>query len=103
MSILERITELRELRKWTEYRLAEESGLPQTTINAWYKKGINPTLAPLEKICAAFGITLSQFFIADGENAVSLTSEQMEVLQYWAVLNAEQQQAVIGMIKAFIA
>ena len=103
MDILERITELRMIRNWTEYRLSEESGLPQSTINTWYKKRINPTIGPLEKICAAFGITLSQFFIDSREDAVVLTPEQMDMLRNWSALNAEQKQAVHTMIKAFIS
>ena len=102
MNILDRITELRNMRNWTEYRLAEESDLPQSTINTWYKKKINPTIGPLEKICEAFGITLSQFFIEDCETAVTLTSEQSNMLEHWSALNAEQRQAVYTMIKAFI-
>ena len=102
MDILERITELRKARNWTEYRLSEESDLPQSTINTWYKKRLNPTFGPLEKICAAFGITLSQFFVAGTENVVTLTNEQMEMLKCWTALNAEQKQAVYVMIKAFL-
>ena len=102
VDILERITELRKIRNWTEYRLSEESDLPQSTINTWYKKGINPTIAPLEKICAAFGITLSQFFIEDHESAVILTSEQMDMLKYWSALDTDQKQAICALIKAFV-
>ena len=38
--ILTAITELREQRNWTEYQLAERSGLPQSTISSWFRKGI---------------------------------------------------------------
>jgi transcriptional regulator with XRE-family HTH domain len=100
MDVLERITELRKMRNWTEYRLSEESGLPQSTINTWYKKRINPTIVPLEKICSAFGITLSQFFVEDIGSAVSLTQEQSEMLKQWSALNNEKKQAVYNMIKA---
>ncbi len=58
--ILTAITELREQRNWTEYQLAERSGLPQSTISSWFRKGMIPTVPSLEKVCVAFGITLSQ-------------------------------------------
>ena len=58
--ILATITAYREERHWTEYQLAERSGLPQSTISSWYRKGMVPTVPSLEKVCAAFGITLSQ-------------------------------------------
>lgn len=91
--ILAVITENRIARGWTEYQLAERSGLPQSTISSWYRKNMIPTLPSLEKICNAFGITLSQLF-AEGESLVSLTRSQAEVLDRWARLD-EKQQAVI--------
>ena len=60
--ILSAITTYREERGWTEYQLAERSGLPQSTISSWYRKNMVPTIPSLEKICMAFGITLSQLF-----------------------------------------
>ena len=53
--ILTAITELREQRNWTEYQLAERSGLPQSTISSWFRKGMIPTVPSLEKVCVAFG------------------------------------------------
>ena len=69
----------REARGWSEYQLAERSGLPQSTISSWYKKDMTPSFASLEKISDAFGITLSQFF-ADGEESVVLTASQRKIL-----------------------
>ncbi|HCG33115.1 MAG TPA: transcriptional regulator, partial [Ruminococcaceae bacterium] len=37
------IRQNREARGWTEYQLAERSGLPQSTISSWYKKGMTPS------------------------------------------------------------
>ena len=36
--VLAVISQLREARGWTEYQLAENSGLPQSTISSWYRK-----------------------------------------------------------------
>lgn len=60
MDILKRIVDLRTERNWTEYQLAERSGLTQSTISSWYRKNMLPTIPSLSKICDAFGITLSQ-------------------------------------------
>ena len=57
INVLERITELRESHHWTEYQLAEHSGLTQSTISSWYRKQMLPTIPSLVKICDAFGIT----------------------------------------------
>ena len=95
--ILASITEYREQRGWTEYQLAERSGLPQSTISSWYRKNMVQTIPSLEKICAAFGITLSHFF-AEGDAPVSLTESQRKLLERWSKLSADQQAVVFALI-----
>ena len=95
--ILATITKYRQDRGWTEYQLAERSGLPQSTISSWYRKNMIPTVPSLEKICIAFGITLSQLF-AEEENTVSLTKSQMKLLESWSRLTEEQQAAMFTLI-----
>ena len=95
--ILATITEYREERGWTEYQLAEHSGLPQSTISSWYRKNMMPTIPSLEKICTAFGITLSQLF-AEGDVPVSLTDSQQKLLARWSRLTADQQAVVFALI-----
>lgn len=95
--ILAIISEYRQDRGWTEYQLAEKSGLPQSTISSWYRKNMVPTIPSLEKICAAFGITLSQLF-AEGDEAVSLSESQRRLLERWSRLSSEQQEAVFLLI-----
>lgn len=95
--ILATITAYREARGWTEYQLAERSGLPQSTISSWYRKNMVPTVPSLEKICQAFGITLSQLF-AEGEAPVVLTESQRTLLEQWNKLSAEQQNALFALI-----
>ena len=95
--ILATITEYREERGWTEYQLAEHSGLPQSTISSWYRKNMVPTIPSLEKICTAFGITLSQLF-AEGNAPVSLTDSPQKLLERWARLSEDQQAVVFALI-----
>ena len=95
--ILATITAYREARGWTEYQLAERSGLPQSTISSWYRKNMVPTVPSLEKICQAFGITLSQLF-AEGDAPVVLTESQRTLLEQWNKLSAEQQNALFALI-----
>lgn len=96
--ILTTITTYREQRGWTEYQLAEESGLPQSTISSWYRKKMIPTVPSLEKICTAFGITLSQLF-AEGDEPVSLTASQRRLLENWSKLDEERQAVVFALIE----
>lgn len=92
MDILKRIVDLRTERNWTEYQLAERSGLTQSTISSWYRKNMLPTIPSLSKICDAFGITLSQFFLEDESKITTLSEQQLRLMYYAAKLNPEQYE-----------
>ena len=96
--VLDRITHYREQKGWSEYQLATESGLTQSTISSWYRKKLLPSIPSLEKICNAFGITLSQFF-AEGE-MVELTPELKELFDNWVNLTRQQKDAVLQTMRA---
>lgn len=97
MDILKRITELREERGWSEYRLAKEAGIPQSTITNLYKRENSPTVSTLEAICRAFGLSLTQFFSGIDENQL-LTDEQRDLLENWALLPPKQKEKVMGYV-----
>ena len=99
--VLGLIRKNREARGWTEYQLAERSGLPQSTISSWYQKGMTPSFSLLEKICDAFGLTLSQFF-ADGEALLALTPGQRGMLEKWLRLSPAQQRALFAVMDAML-
>jgi len=96
--ILDRIVKMREARGWSEYQLSVEAGMLQSTISGWYTKGKLPTIPSLQKICGAFGITLSQLFAEEGE-AVTLTDRQKELLDNWIHLETEQQDALLAFLR----
>ncbi|MBR7082037.1 MAG: helix-turn-helix transcriptional regulator [Oscillospiraceae bacterium] len=95
--ILSVITKYRVSRGWTEYQLAERSGLPQSTISSWYRKNMIPTIPSLVKICEAFGITMSQLFASPGDT-VTLTPSQTSLLDRWSRLSPEQQDVVFQLL-----
>ena len=99
MDILDKITQFRLERNWSEYQLAEESGLTQSTISSWYRKNKLPSITSLGKICDAFGITLSQFFLEDDDNTTLLTDQQRQLLYHAAKLNSEQYEALVHFLK----
>lgn len=96
--ILAEITRLRLKRNWSEYQLAQHSGISQSTISTWYRKNQVPTIQTLEKVCLGFGITLSQF-LANDDDAVSLTESQKELLDCWAALTETQQALFMQLFK----
>ena len=98
--ILGRIDQERLSRGWTEYTLAENSGLTQSTISTWRRKHLQPNVASIEKICDGLGITLPQFF--SDSDQVYLTEEQRNILELWGKLSPKQRIAVLEMLKVFI-
>ena len=98
IDVLEKITKLRIERHWTEYQLAEASGLTQSTISSWYRKDMLPTLPSLIKICDAFNISVSQFFIEDNTNAVLLNDKQAQLINAASKLDTAQYNALLAFL-----
>ena len=94
MDILERIRNLRLERNWTEYQLAEKSGIPQSTISTWFRKQNLPTIPSLEKICYAFDITLSDFFREETKYN-NLNKNQIKLIRNFYKLNKAQQESLL--------
>ncbi|MFQ7632581.1 hypothetical protein [Sellimonas intestinalis] len=59
-----------------------------------------PTIPSLIKICDAFGLTLSQFFLEDDGNTIQITERQKLLLDYAAKLSPEQYSALLNFLKA---
>ena len=93
MDTLDKLRGLMKQRGWSEYQLARRSGVPQSTINSMFRRHNTPSLYTLELLCAAFGLTLSDFF-QDGS-----TRPGQEILSYWQDLTAEQQELLLQLLK----
>ena len=98
MDTHERLRQLLNERGWTEYRLAKNCGLSESTIANIYRRNTVPSLATLEAICKGFGITMAQFF-AEGE-MVEISPELKELFENWGNLTPEQKKAANQMLKA---
>lgn len=96
--ILERINEYRKRKQWTEYRLAEESGIAQSTISSWYRKDMIPTVDSLRKISSAFGIPLAQM-LSDNDEIYDLSEDQLDLLKAYNHLKPDQREALISFLK----
>ena len=99
--VLTRIEELREVRGWSVYRLAKESGIPQSTIATWYQKNLYPPVDKIETLCQVFHISLAEFFTVPEDGADShhaLTAQEQLLLQGWTNLSDQQKQAVLSLI-----
>lgn len=98
VNVLDRITYYRTQKGWTEYQLAQASDLTQSTISSWYRKNLIPSIPSLEKICNAFGITLSQFFAEDGQ--FTLTDTQNQLIEASGHLTEEQMLSLITFLNS---
>lgn len=96
MDTNERLRQLLEERGLTTYKMSELSGLSHTTLANVFKRNTVPSIGTLQAICAAFGITLSQFFAED--NMVEMTPELKELFDGWVNLSKEQKAAVMQII-----
>lgn len=88
--VINRIEELCEKRQMTRYKLAQASGIEQSTLSNLMNRKSLPNIITLSKICDGFGITLSQFF-AEEDKVVNLSDEQKKVLDTWLSLTDEER------------
>lgn len=90
--IIQRIKELCDVRGWSLYRLAKESGITYSTLCTMLHKANAPSVPTLVRLCEGFGITLSEFF---DTGTVPLTSQERERLDQWRRLSADNQSAIL--------
>lgn len=98
MDVLERIDELRRQRGWSVNNLAMEAMLTQSTLNNLYVRKAEPKLSTLRAICAAFGITLSEFFRY--EELPQNGEETAELLLRVESLSPAQKRALLDFLRA---
>ncbi len=116
--ILGRINSERVRRRWTVYTLAQNAGVTQSTISTWYRKELQPSVASLEKICAAFGMSLSEFFMeeteviegvheekpsAGGTHFIpAIPQDRKNLLYLWDCLSITQRKAVLSLLESVV-
>ena len=100
MDIHERITELRKARGWSLSKLAKEACIPETTVYNWFnEKHYTPSRDKIEDLCAAFGISVAQFFCE--VNFDNLTPNDVQLLELFHTLPEEKQLLAIELLKGF--
>lgn len=91
----ERIKQICAEKGWSNYRLAKECGIPNSTVHNILNNVTAPSVVSLIKICDGFGITMAQFF-ADEKEKVDLTASQREVLQLYNRLSDREKEIAIA-------
>ena len=101
MKVLEKIESLRKERNWSIYQLANESGLTQSTLTNMFKRGTCPTIDTLEKICSAFGVSLSEFF-DDNQEKIYANRKEIDFINKYRSLNDNEKKAVSQLINTLL-
>lgn len=78
--VLKRVTQLREERNWTLYRLAKEADISYSTLSNTFHRNNVPSVSTLMRICDGFGITMSEFFDEEGTMPKQLTASDQQLL-----------------------
>ncbi len=99
MNIIKKLNDMRLERNLSVYRLAELSGLTQSTLANTFSRGIVPSLANLELMCEAMGVTLAQFF-TESESAMLLTDEERELIYNYRMLAPDMKSALLAVTKS---
>lgn len=92
--VLKQIQALMKERNWTLYRLAQESGIPYSSLSSLFQKDNQPTISTLEKICSGFHITLAEFFSDRPpyrENSESYTKEEQILIENYRKLSKKNK------------
>ena len=101
MGVVSRIKELADHRGWTRYALAKKADVSESTLKNIYVRGSIPSIPTLNMLCAAFGMSLSQFF-AEDERYISLTPEQKDLLDIWVQLTDEQRANFLSLMTSIV-
>lgn len=100
IDVLQRIEELRIERNWSKYELSKRAGIQENTISSWYQDNRLPSLRSLEKVCNAFGITLSML-VAESDDLVELSPEDWETLNRFQCLSNKQRESFLELLDAY--
>ncbi|MBO5666704.1 MAG: helix-turn-helix transcriptional regulator [Firmicutes bacterium] len=90
-------------RGWSVNKLANMSNLPQSTINSMLhgSKEYYPSIPTLNKICDAFGITVSEFLrMVENEERPDPTPEEYRIIHAVQKLTWEERKHLLDFLEA---
>jgi len=95
MDVNLRLKTLMQEQGWSEYRLAKEANLSQSTIANIFRRNTVPSIATLDAICHSLGLTLSQFFSC---NETKDDDNTLRLLRAWTRLSEDQKELLLTLL-----
>ena len=92
IDVVKRINDLLEIRNWSKYELANQTGISANSIYDWNKNKSLPTLKNIIKICDSMGISL-EFFFCNGTYVH--TDEERNIINNLMMLSVEDRELLI--------
>ena len=100
MDVKKRIDELRIKNKWTLSGLANELGVSDTTVYAWFnEQNYEPSRKTVEKMCEVCKITVAEFYSEIDFDKVK--AKEAVLLEAFRNVPDEQKEQVIQIVKSF--
>ena len=99
MNVIEKLNKLRLERNMSVYRLAELSGINQSTLANALSRGTVPSVKHLELLCETLGVTLAQFFTED-EKPMSLSQQEIKLINNYRRLPESIKNSLANIINS---
>ena len=97
MDVIGKLDRLRLERDLSVYRLAELSGINQSTLANTFSRRTVPSIKNLELMCETLGISLSQFF-AEDESPMRLSQNEIIFIRNYRKLPEQLKTAVSDIV-----
>lgn len=98
VDVIKKLNTLRAERNLSVYRLAELSGINQSTLANTFSRGTIPSIQNLEALCEAMGVTLAQFFMDTEVNSV-LSPQETQMIDDYRRLPSSVQVSVKNLLR----
>lgn len=98
MTVSERIFAIMEDKKLKQKDLAEYTGISSSAVSDWRKKGTNPSVDKIIKICEFLNV--SSHYLLTGEDTDNFVDKK--VLSAFHQLNEDNQDIIIGKMKELL-
>ncbi len=99
MTISQRIFAILKEKKLKQKELAQRTGISESAISDWKKKGTNPAAENISAIADLLEVSL-EYLITGKEKSPTLPEDELELLTYYKELPEREQMKLIGRASA---